>query len=60
LIYRALAQILTMFIWVDFGYLSINILDAKSHNKITTFEIPEEGYVLMPDKFYLGVTAEYN
>jgi hypothetical protein len=24
-----------------------------------TFEIPEEGYVLTPDKFYLGVTAEY-
>lgn len=35
------------------------ILDAKKHNKIKTFEIPPEGYVLMPDKFYLGVTAEY-
>jgi len=35
------------------------ILDAKSHNTITTFEIPEEGFVLMPDKFYLGVTQEY-
>lgn len=35
------------------------ILDAKKHNKIKSFEIPPEGYVLMPDKFYLGVTAEY-
>lgn len=35
------------------------ILDAKSHNAITTFEIPEEGYVLTPSRFYLGVTAEY-
>jgi dCTP deaminase len=36
-----------------------DILDAKAHNKIKTFEIPEEGYVLLPEKFYLGVTAEY-
>ncbi|MBY0555480.1 dCTP deaminase [bacterium] len=36
-----------------------DVLDAKAHNKIKTFEIPEEGFVLMPDKFYLGVTAEY-
>jgi dCTP deaminase len=36
-----------------------DVLDAKAHNKIKTFEIPEEGYVLTPDKFYLGVTAEY-
>ncbi|MBC7753184.1 MAG: dCTP deaminase [Moraxellaceae bacterium] len=35
------------------------ILDAKSHNKITTFEIPPEGYVLTPSRFYLGVTLEY-
>lgn len=35
------------------------ILDAKSHNKIKTFEIPAEGYVLVPAKFYLGVTHEY-
>lgn len=35
------------------------ILDAKSHNKIKTFEIPAEGYVLVPAKFYLGVTSEY-
>lgn len=36
-----------------------NVLDAKKHNKIKTFEIPEEGFVLMPDTLYLGVTAEY-
>jgi dCTP deaminase len=35
------------------------VLDAKKHNNITTFKIPAEGYVLMPDKFYLGVTQEY-
>ncbi|MFZ4714455.1 MAG: dCTP deaminase [Bacteriovoracaceae bacterium] len=35
------------------------ILDAKKHNQIRTFEIPTEGFVLEPDKFYLGVTAEY-
>lgn len=35
------------------------ILDAKAHNKIKTFEIQPEGYVLTPQKFYLGVTHEY-
>ncbi|HEY8387648.1 MAG TPA: dCTP deaminase [Parasegetibacter sp.] len=34
-------------------------LDAKKHNRIEYFEIPDEGYVLHPDKFYLGVTDEY-
>ena len=34
-------------------------LDAKKHNTISHFEIPDEGYVLLPNKFYLGVTAEY-
>lgn len=36
-----------------------NVLDARKHNTITTFEIPEEGYVLKPEEFYLGVTEEY-
>ena len=36
-----------------------NELDAKKHNRIETFEIPEDGIVLVPQKFYLGVTAEY-
>ena len=34
-------------------------LDAKKHNTIEHFEIPEEGYVLQPHEFYLGVTQEY-
>jgi dCTP deaminase len=34
-------------------------LDAKKHNKIESFEIPDEGFVLLPHEFYLGVTAEY-
>lgn len=35
------------------------ILDAKSHNKINYFEIPEDGFILYPNTFYLGVTDEY-
>jgi dCTP deaminase len=34
-------------------------LDAKKHNTITHFEIPDEGFLLLPNKFYLGVTDEY-
>ncbi len=34
-------------------------LDAKKHNTIETFEIPEEGYVIRPGILYLGVTDEY-
>src|SRR5690606_7788273 len=34
-------------------------LDAKKHNEITHFEIPEEGFVLLPGTLYLGVTLEY-
>ena len=34
-------------------------LDAKKHNEIDHFEIPEEGYVLKPGQLYLGVTEEY-
>lgn len=35
------------------------ILDAKHHNKIKHFEIPESGMILVPSKLYLGVTEEY-
>lgn len=35
------------------------VLDARKHNKIESFMIPEEGFVLQPDKLYLGVTEEY-
>ena len=34
-------------------------LDAKKHNRIEYFEIPDEGFVLQPHEFYLGVTLEY-
>jgi len=36
-----------------------NQLDAKQHNEIVHFEIPEDGYLLVPHVFYLGVTEEY-
>lgn len=35
------------------------ILDSKLHNTITHFEIPQDGWVLLPSQFYLGVTEEY-
>lgn len=34
-------------------------LDAKKHNTITHFEIPNEGFVLQRDELYLGSTFEY-
>ena len=34
-------------------------LDARAHNTIRHFEIPEEGIVLQPGTLYLGVTEEY-
>lgn len=35
------------------------VLDAKSHNQVRHFEIPEEGFVLHPGQVYLGSTFEY-
>lgn len=35
------------------------ILDAKKHNLVNHFDIPEEGYVIQPGELYLGVTEEY-
>lgn len=35
------------------------VLDAKKHNQIEYFDIPEEGFVLQPGVLYLGVTKEY-
>jgi dCTP deaminase len=36
------------------------VLDARQHNKITTFELSaEDGFVLQPGILYLGVTEEY-
>ena len=36
-----------------------HILDAKQHNEIEYFDIPEDGFILYPHVFYLGVTLEY-
>ncbi|MBK7678221.1 MAG: dCTP deaminase [Chitinophagaceae bacterium] len=36
-----------------------HMIDAKKHNQIDYFEIPDEGIVLYPHIFYLGVTEEY-
>ncbi len=38
---------------------SDKLLDAKKHNEIIHFEIPEEGFILLPGQLYLGVTEEY-
>lgn len=35
------------------------LLDAKKHNQVQHFDIPEEGYVIQPGELYLGVTEEY-
>lgn len=34
-------------------------IDAKKHNQVRHFEIPEEGFVLEPGQLYLGSTLEY-
>jgi dCTP deaminase len=34
-------------------------LDAKKHNHINLFTIPEDGFVIQPGTLYLGVTEEY-
>lgn len=41
------------------GTYKDRVLDAKEHNKIEIFEIPQEGVVLYPGVLYLGVTEEY-
>lgn len=43
-------------------YLAVyddEILDARKHNTIREILIPDEGYILLPGKLYLGVTEEY-
>lgn len=35
------------------------ILDAKAHNTLNHFEIPEDGYLLHQGRLYLGSTEEY-
>jgi dCTP deaminase len=34
-------------------------LDARVHNTVRFFEIPDDGMLFMPDELYLGVTEEY-
>jgi dCTP deaminase len=36
-----------------------DILDAKVHNEVDHFDIPDEGLILLPHRLYLGVTEEY-
>ena len=36
-----------------------DVIDAKKHNQVEHFEIPEKGLVLHPGKTYLGSTVEY-
>ena len=35
------------------------VLDAKKHNEIDYFKIPDAGFVLQTGTLYLGVTEEY-
>ena len=41
------------------GVYKDKVLDAKKHNQIELFEIPDDGYVIEPGILYLGVTEEY-
>ncbi len=36
-----------------------DILDAKLHNEVDHFTIPDDGLILLPHRLYLGVTEEY-
>lgn len=43
-------------------YLAVykdRVLDARKHNEIEEIVIPDDGFVLMPNTLYLGVTEEY-
>lgn len=43
-------------------YLAVykdDIIDCRKDNAIVHFEIPTEGFLLLPTKLYLGVTEEY-
>jgi len=35
------------------------VLDARVHNKVDYQIIPDDGLILLPHRFYLGVTVEY-
>jgi dCTP deaminase len=42
-----------------FAVYKDKVLDARVHNQIEYFEIPESGFILQPGTLYLGVTQEY-
>lgn len=42
-----------------FAVYEDDILDCRLDNAIRYFDIPSEGYVLLPTKLYLAVTEEY-
>lgn len=35
------------------------VLDARVHNRVDYLDIPDDGLILLPQRFYLGVTQEY-
>jgi dCTP deaminase len=41
------------------GIYDNDVLNAKTHNKISYLEIGQDGHLLLPSILYLGVTAEY-
>ena len=45
--------------WDAHGLEWISYIDAKKDNPTIDIEIPEDGFILMPDMFYLGATLEY-
>jgi dCTP deaminase len=36
-----------------------DVLDARLHNEVEYSEIPNDGFLLLPHRLYLGVTEEY-
>jgi dCTP deaminase len=47
---------------VHLGPLAVyrdEVLDARVHNKVDYQIIPDDGMILLPHRFYLGVTVEY-
>lgn len=36
-----------------------DVIDARKHNQVEHFTIPEDGFVLRPGQTYLGATLEY-
>ncbi len=36
-----------------------DILDARKHNKLNSFKINDDGFLLLPGRLYLAVTQEY-